>query len=263
MNALREFKNQEAYISPDIVRVLRCLGEDAITAYAQVELRHRTLSRFADTILNEGLRPTNTAATPNTKDVDFAARLFKFKGFYHPDNLRKFNRYVKGQVDNRPPGNFFYEVTDTDTDNDYGIPERMLILGTEMRYVTAMEDVFDPAERKIAHGIFERYHDFIYGANGSISTFTVNPFSPPVINQRLQQFGDLDIEAIPVEQAIVFLQRPRRQFEGVYIPGEIPPEDLKLLDHTKPIPFTDLIAPTIDPTRSRFFHTPSHLRRTM
>jgi hypothetical protein len=253
-----EFEKQIPNISPEIVEALQGLGDEAIAAYASVELRHNTLSKFENVILEEGLNADNNDAVPDSEDVEFAKELFRSKDILTPDKATQFSRYVEGVPDDQPSGGiYFYGATEGHKPNNhYGIPERMVILAKEMGNVMVRDDgTFSDEERKKAGEIYRKYREVIYGdPDTHISIIRANPFSPNIINARLINLP----EAVKIDSKERIIQVLRLldlgEFHGIYIPGSIPAKDIEVLDVQLPLwPGKEYLGvENLDPFKSRF-----------
>lgn len=264
IDALAEFSRREAEFDPAVAHALKSLGGEAIEAYASVQLYHNTLNTLVPTIMTEGLRANNEAAVPTPEDVAFAEVLFHQKGYSHPDSIRQFNRYIKGEVADRQPGVFFYgvEAERAGTFNKgYGQPERLRIFTSEMGYVMNYENgPYSQEERAHARDLYLKYQQQANGGDeGYIAVLQANPFSPVIFNERLKMLPGVDTSQ---KEYLVRALRVLglREFEGMYIPGTVPPEDLTVLDEHLPI-FGGLDEDKLDPSKSRFFYTPPHMQR--
>lgn len=255
---LADFEQRKPEIAPNIVETLEHFGDEAIIAYGSVQLLHNTLSSLVPSIVENGLCAGELSTVPSEDDISFARDLYMCKGYrLYSDNDRRFERYIAGTVDKREPGIFFYPKTDGETNYNpgYGIPERMHILCSEMGYVMINEQGrFNTAEQTQAATIHNKYSGIISGDPKTyIAVFSANPFSTEIINSRLARV-DTAFSKEEKELAILRLSNSYSPFEGIYIAGSVPPEDLELLDVRIPLPF--------DPTKnartmSRFYHVPA------
>jgi hypothetical protein len=188
--------------------------------------------------------------------VQFADELFRAKGGAHATQ-HSFDIYIKGQRGERKPGVFLYGIGKHSTMNyntGYGQPERMMILAREMAYVAAQKDgPFTEAERARAADIFTKYVDIVNGGeSGTVSILAANPFSPAVFNERLGRLPQANLSA---QTATLLLESlDVSQFEGIYIPGNIPAADLVVVEDEL-TPAVKLTADNLDPINSRFFYT--------
>lgn len=262
-SAVAEFEKRAAELNPAVVEALRGLGNEAIEAYASVRLYHNTLSDFVPTIMGEGLHAESALATPDAADVQFAEDLFKAKGGPYASQ-NKFDIYIKGERGDRKPGVFLYGASKDSTspyNRGYGQPERMLIFAQEMAYIAAQKDgPFTEAERTKAEELFHKYADLVNGGeSGLVSILAANPFSPAVFNERLGRLAEVNF---PDPQAAVFLLEHlgTSEFEGIYIPGNIPPKDLTVVEDDL-TPLVKLRNEDIDPSMSRFYYTSPHLKK--
>lgn len=258
-----EFEKRAAELEPRIVDALRSLGNEAIEAYSSVRLYHNTLGDLVPTIMQEGLHPGSPVATPDSIDVQFAEDLFLAKG--DPRASRSmFNIYIKGERDDRRPGIFLYGKKPDAIEEynvGYGQPERLRIFTNEMGYIMAQtEGPYTEAERARAAELFQKYADMVNGGkSGHISVIAANPFSPPVFNERLAGLPEASLN--DTETTLFLLKNLGvHVFEGIYIPDTIPPQDLVVMDVELPI-LGKLDEANIDPSFSRYFYTPQHLRR--
>lgn len=267
MDAVQEFELRSAEISPNITAALRHLGDRAIAAYASVGLFHNTLSHFLPHIENHGLVPDSALATPDHKDVDFATELFERKGYRYPASESQFNILIRGMRGDRQPGVFFYPLPADATEfrNAYGVPERLYVLAREMGCVMLQENgPFTQTERKRAREIFENCQAAIAGKGDSyMAVIRANPFSPNVINHRLEHLPGYAEDEMLADWAIGRLKSlGYKEWEGIYIPGGVPAADLQIMNVRMHIPVS-LREESLDPAHhSTFFYTPPHLQRT-
>jgi hypothetical protein len=264
MTSIHELETHKAGIVPEIADALTGLGRDGVDAYASVELRHRTLSTFVDSIVANGLTPNDNGATPDPEDVKFASELYETKGFMDP-NLRDFFRsFIEGRKGDEDPGVYLYGLAEGEDDPDvvgYGVPERTRIFAQEMGYVILHEGgQFSEDERIKARQIFDKYTKRLsIDPTAYIAVFRANPFSPSVFNTRLANLP----HAVKVQshesivQALKYLDL--RSGPGIFVPGSIPPEDLELLDAKISLENQgfNLDLATLNPQLSRFIRSRS------
>lgn len=264
-DALTEFNSHAPDLDPLIADTLRGLGDEAIEAYASVKLYHNTLNTLVPSILVEGLHAESAAAIPEAADVSFAEELFRAKGFFHPDSARQFDIYIKGQRSDREPGIFFYGKN-ADSSNPfhegYGQPERLLIFAQEMGNIMLQtKGPYTDEERQKARELFTKYAAVVNGGEtGHIAILRANPFSPDIFNYRLANLPNLDTSNT---QAVLATLKELGiyEFEGIYVPGMVAPDDLELMSTELPIEYK-LEEANLNPAQSRYFYTPSGLTRT-
>jgi hypothetical protein len=259
---LTEFEKHRPDLSAEVVGALNNLGPEAVQAYASVGLYHNTLDTFVPSIMEEGLHATSESATPDPSDIAFAEELFKRKGMYEPGAAKRFGIYIKGKRDDGEPGIYFYGRTASENsaaeyNKGYGQPERLLIFAQEMAAVMALVQDYTVEERHKARELFDKY-SAIANRGGHVAVLRANPFSPAIFNQRL---AGLPYLATPDSHRIIETLKvlDLNRSDDIYIHGSVPPADLQLMDVQLPTPVT--VGPDIDPTRSRFFYVPQHLRR--
>lgn len=250
-SALERLSAREADIAPNIVEFLS-VGDRA-EAYASGHVQHNTPRGNVDSILEHGLVPGHASSVPDEGGVAFARELMLRSSGYTPDRGRRFDIYVAGTKGEREPGVFLSVLKPggfSEYNNGYGVPERTMILMSEMGAVMLADGLFDHATRSRAREIYERYHEQLYGDNVEVAVLEVDPFSPPVITQRLGGAGsNLDI---PEDFLLKYLPGVGEDsFEGLYVPTVIPADDIR--DTGISIP--PLSAPKLfeDITWSRFY----------
>lgn len=258
-NALTEFGRRREELEPAVAQALADAGPEAIEAYGSVRLYHNTLASFVPSILTEGLHAGSKIATPESEDVAFAEELFRTKGYFNPDSVRQFNRYIKGSPSEREPGVFFYAKNAGDFNSfnpGYGRPERLSIMAQEMGCIMATDNgIYTDAERQKARELFLKYAAIVNGnPDEHIAVVRANPFSPNIFNSRLGNLPNIQPERL-VALPIVLPSLGVHEFEGVYIHGSVPPGDLELLA-VKLSNYFQLSEDHIDPTKSRFYSPP-------
>lgn len=229
--------------------------DEVVEAYASGSVQHNTLSTNTASILEQGLIPGHVANVPDEEDVDFARTLLHHPEVYSPDKERMFNVYVAGTRGERPPGNFLSVIRQSNSghrgyNSGYGIPERNMILMHEMGAVMLSEGIFAPEDTQRAGALYEKYRDKLYGGDKSIAVLEVDPFSPPVIRQRL---GDLAVMH-DLDEDLLLQVLPGiggHDFEGLYVPECIPAADIR--DTGIEVPLPKPLEPQADLTRSRFY----------
>lgn len=241
-------------IDPDIVSVFEKRSDGVVEAYTSAQVQHNTLSGNVDSILEHGLVPGHAVSIPDDADVAFARDLMRRSGSYTPEKERKFDIYVAGIKGERDPGVFLSVMRPNgwSTHNTgYGIPERSMILMAEMGMVMLGTEAFDTETREQAAGIYEKYRDRLYRGAGHIAVLEVDPFSPPVINERLGGLAEacegMDDEGLALALPLL----GGNSFEGLYIAEVIPPRDIRVTDITEPLP--EPPEPVADLSRSRFY----------
>jgi hypothetical protein len=250
-SALERLSVRGADISPVIVNFLS-VGDRA-EAYASGYVQHNTLHGNVDSILEHGLVPRYATSIPDEEDVEFARDLMLQSSGYTEERGHRFDTLVAGTKGRREPGVFLSVIGPGSSlryNRGYGIPESMMVLMTEMGAVMLANGLFDQEIRGRARDIYERYHERLFGENAGIAVLEVDPFSPPVIEQRLGGVGrDIDV---PEDLLLGYLPTVGSEaFEGLYVPATIPAEDIRGTNIVAP-PFTSLSL-CDDITRSRFY----------
>ena len=258
MRPMESFEARRTIIEPSIVEVFDTIGQPAVEAYGSVRLFHNTLSHFLPQILAEGLSADNATAVPRVEDVAFAKAIFEKKGDYNPATKASFSKLIEGVRDERKPGVFLYpRKHDDDLPNPgYGVPERLHILGLEMGYVASQGNgAFTIDEQNRAREIRERIKHTIWASEEShIAVVRVNPWNPDVMYARIGNVASILQQRGP-EVTTMVLGLPSAPFEGIYVPGRIPPDDLEITEIQRPLP-SPWDDSDVDISRSRYYYTP-------
>lgn len=259
----------QADVDKSVLTMFDSLPPQAVEEYATVRLFHNTLERFTKGILDDGLKPDDTRATPTEEDLNFARQLFIERGLCYPDTVRLFKTLLEGRKADRDPGVYLYPgLEPSDIPNrGYGIPERIQLLAVEMGYVAAHDTTgpFTKAERDHAKSIYYKYREHILDSDSRVASVAVleaDPFHPVIINNRLNPETIDRILQMDHETALIALRGLGTTiFEGIYIPGSIPPDALKL--YKDKIEIQSILPQNVeklDPTHSRFFNVGSMQR---
>lgn len=240
----------EAEIDPGIVAFLH-VGNRA-DVYATGQVQHNTLSSNVESILEQGLIPGCAASVPDEEDISFARELMHQSSGYSPEVGRRFDTYVAGEKQERPPGVFLsvFKPGEGRFNSGYGVPERSMILMHEMGAVALAKGTFDTDIRERAADIHKKYRDRLFPVGEHVAVLAVDPFSPQVIAARLSEIDP----AIEIPEDILGRVLPTiggTAFEGLYIPGVIPARDIRVTDLTMPLP--EPPRPLDDISRSRFY----------
>ena len=259
------FQKYQDHIDPLVIELFEALGDSGLEVYGSQNLVHNTLASLVPVILEGGMNEARVV--PDEEDIEFAAELFEEKGFFYPDNKEDFDLYIRGRHGEQEPGNFFFQVGEISLKNiveTYGIPERVSIFAQEMFAIANIDNKgYTPEERAHAAKLHEKYITLLKQKGApDAAILQVDPFAPPVINQRLRPMAQKILAKEGSFESGHLLDlydalTPPRFNHGVFIVGTV---DAEYLTDTG-LRFEAHWDQTMKPENSRYFYIPDHLKK--